>query len=126
MNFTPIDFNNWKRREVFFYFSKMAPTGYSLTVDIDVKKLKDTLKQAKLKFFPAYLYLVTKCINKTIEFKIALNDGVLGYYDYLTPLYASFHEDDRTFSHENTQGSCLLLRRRRNCVNTCIISDKVV
>ena len=39
MNFTPIDFNNWKRREVFYYFSRMAPTGYSLTVDIDVKKV---------------------------------------------------------------------------------------
>ena len=111
---------------MFYYFSKMAPTGYSLTFNVDIKKLKDTLRQAKLKFFPAYLYLVTKCINKTIEFRIALNDGVLGYYDYLTPLYASFHEDDRTFSHENTQGSCLLLRRRMNCVKSCIISDKVV
>ena len=30
------------------------------------------------------------------------------------------------YSHENTQGSCLLLRRRRNCVKSCIISDKVV
>ena len=29
-------------------------------------------------------------------------------------------------SHENTQGSCLLLRRRMNCVKSCIISDKVV
>ena len=25
-------------------------------------------------------------------------DGVLGVYDTLTPLYATFHEDDRTFS----------------------------
>ena len=30
--------------------------------------------------------------------KVAEKDGVLGYFDTLTPLYASFHEDDHTFS----------------------------
>ena len=38
--FTPIDFNTWPRREMFYYFSKMAPTGYSLTVSMDVTKLR--------------------------------------------------------------------------------------
>lgn len=27
-----------------------------------------------------------------------MHDGQLGYYDSLTPLYASFHNDDKTFS----------------------------
>ena len=94
MNFTPIDFNSWKRREIFYYFSSIAPTGYSLTFEINVTKLEDK----KLKFFPAYLYVVTKSLNKQIEFKIAKENGVLDYYDTLTPLYATFHDDDKTFS----------------------------
>lgn len=96
--FTPIDLLNWKRGEIFYYFSKMAPTGYSLTVDVDITKLLGSLKKNRLKFFPAYLWLVTRNLNRQTEFKVALKDGQLGYYESLTPLYATFHDDDKTFS----------------------------
>lgn len=98
MFFTPIDLQRWPRAQMFCYFSKMAPTGYSITVQVDVTKLRATVKEAGSKFFPAYLWLVTKNLNRQIEFKVALKDGQPGYYDTLTPLYASFHEDDHTFS----------------------------
>lgn len=98
MTFTPIDLQSWPRGQMFYYFSKMAPTGYSMTVNIDVTALRRAVKKASLKFFPAYLWLVTKSLNDQTEFKVAEKDGVLGYYDTLTPLYASFHEDDHTFS----------------------------
>ena len=98
MTFTPINLQRWPRGQLFYYFSKMAPTGYSLTVNIDVTKLRRSLKDAGLKFFPAYLWLVTKSLNEHAEFKVAEKDGVLGFYDTLTPLYAHFHKDDHTFS----------------------------
>ncbi|MBQ3077527.1 MAG: chloramphenicol acetyltransferase CAT [Clostridia bacterium] len=98
MQFTPIDLANWPRAQMFYYFSRMAPTAYSLTVELDVTETKRATKEAGLKFFPAYLWLVTKNLNDQIEFKVAEQDGVLGFYDRLTPLYASFHEDDHTFS----------------------------
>lgn len=98
MEFTPIDLNQWARGQMFYYFSNMAPTGWSMTVKMDVTNLKSTVKEAGMKFFPAYLWLVTKNLNRQMEFKVAKQDGVLGYYDKLTPLYASFHEDDKTFS----------------------------
>lgn len=98
MIFTPIDLQKWPRGQIFYYFAKMAPTGYSITVNLDVTKLKRTLKEANIKFFPVYLWLTTKNLNNQTEFKIAEKDGVLGYFDHLTPLYAHFHEDDHTFS----------------------------
>ena len=98
MTFTPIDLKTWPRGRMFWYFSQMAPTGYSMTVDVDVSGLRPALKAKGFKFFPTYLWLVTKCLNEQTEFKVALKDGVLGYYDTLTPLYASFHDDDKTFS----------------------------
>lgn len=96
--FTPIDLTCWNRGQTFWYFSKMAPTGYSLTVDLDITHMKAVLKENGFKFFPAYLWLVTRLLNKQQEFKIAEVDGQIGYYDTLTPLYATFHEDDKTFS----------------------------
>ena len=98
MNFTPIDLQTWPRGQIFYYFSQMAPAGYSMTVQVDVTALRKTLKEAGRKFFPAYLWLVTKNLNRQTEFKVAEKDGVLGFYDSLTPLYASFHENDHTFS----------------------------
>lgn len=98
MKFTPVDFSCWPRREQFYYFSKIAPTGYSLTVNIDVTDLRKTLKDAGLKFFPAYLWLVTKNLSAQTEFRTAEKDGEIGFFDTLTPLYADFHEDDKTFS----------------------------
>lgn len=96
--FTAINLQTWKRGQMFYYFSKMAPTGYSLTVKLDITHMKAVLDEAKLKFFPAYLWLVTKTLNRQQEFRMAEKDGQIGYYDHLTPLYASFHEDDKTFS----------------------------
>ncbi len=96
--FTLLDLNTWKRREIFYYFSKMAPTGYSISVEVDVTALHQTLKQAKKKFFPAYLWLVTKCLAEQQEFMVAEVGGVLGAFDHLTPLYAAFHEDYKIFS----------------------------
>ena len=43
MTFTPFDPQRWPRREVFHYFSALAPTGYSLTVRLDVTALRRTL-----------------------------------------------------------------------------------
>ena len=96
--FNPIDLRTWSRGEVFWYFSQMAPTGYSMTVKLDITHMKACLDGAKMKFFPAYLWLVTKVLNEQMEFRIAQKDGQVGYYDYLTPLYAHFHEEEKTFS----------------------------
>ncbi|WP_132247826.1 CatA-like O-acetyltransferase [Marinisporobacter balticus] len=98
INFHPIDLQTWPRGQMFYYFSKMAPTGYSLTVELDITIMKAALKERKIKFFPAYLWLATKMLNRQIEFKVAVKDEVLGYWDTLTPLYAAFHEDDKTIS----------------------------
>ena len=96
--FHPIDTQNWPRREIFYYFSQMEPTGYSLTVDLDITELLHTTKKHNLKFFPVYLWLITRNLNRQIEFKCAVKDGMLGYFDTLTPLYATWHEDTHTFS----------------------------
>ena len=96
--FTPLDLRTWKRGQMFYYFAKMAPTGYSLTVDVDITWMRAVCKEAGIKFFPAYVWLVTECLNRQTEFRVAEKDGQIGYYDFLTPLYASFHEGDKTFS----------------------------
>lgn len=98
-----IDYNNWERRQYFYYFTKMLPTGYSISVDIDITNTYNIVKSTGRKFFPTYLYLASKLIAKQQEFRIAKSDEQLGYYDVLHPSYACFHEDDKTISSMWTQ-----------------------
>lgn len=96
--FHVIDPKNWPRAEIYYYFSQMAPTGYSLTVDCDITNVLRVTKEKRIKFFPAYLWLVTRNLDRQPEFKCAVKDGKLGYFDTLTPLYAAWHDDTKTFS----------------------------
>ena len=96
--FHPIDTTTWPRAEIFYYYTQMAPTTYTVTVQMDVSILCSTLKDMGYRFFPAYLYLVTKAINMQQELRIGVHDGALGYWDTLTPAYPQFHDDDKTTS----------------------------
>lgn len=98
LNFYPIDLQTWPRAQAFHFYTQMAPTTYTVNVMIDITILRETLKQQKLKFFPAYLYLVTRAIGKQKELRIAVQDGVMGYWENLNPVYPQFHEDDKTTS----------------------------
>lgn len=96
--FKPIDMKTWPMAQTFYYYTQIAPTSYTIEVSIDVTILRKTLKQKGYKFFPAYLFLVTRAIEKQKELRVAVQDGVLGYWETLTPLYPQFHEDDKTTS----------------------------
>lgn len=97
-NFTPIDLQTWPRAQVFYYYTHMAPTTYTVNVSMDVSVLRKALKEKGLKFFPAYLYLVTKAISKQPDLRVSKQEEVLGRWDVLTPAYPQFHDDDKTTS----------------------------
>ena len=98
LKFHAIDTNTWPMAQSFYYYTQMAPTTYTVTVMMDITRLRIALKEKGYKFFPAYLYLVTKAIEQQQELRMAVRDGVLGYWESLTPAYPQFHEDDKTTS----------------------------
>lgn len=96
--FMPIDMSTWPMSQAFHYYTQMAPTSYTVNVMMDVTILRKTLKAQGYKFFPAYLYLVTRAISKQKELRVAVKDGVLGHWENLTPAYPMLHDDDKTTS----------------------------
>lgn len=83
----PIDRASWPRCQPFWYYTEAAPTTYSLTVALDVTETRRALQAAGQKFFPAYLWLVTRAIGHQPALRTAERDGVLGYWDMLVPAY---------------------------------------
>lgn len=96
--FTPIDLQTWQRRDYFYYFTKMMPTGFTVNVDVDITATYDAAKLAGYHFNAVYLFLITRLISEQPEFMIAQRGEQLGYYNHLTPSYSVFHEDDHTIS----------------------------
>ncbi len=96
--FHPVDLQTWPMAQAFHYYTQMAPTTYTVNVSVDVTVARKTLKREGYKFFPAYIYLVTRAASLQRELCMAVRDGVLGYWDHLTPAYPQFHEDDKTTS----------------------------
>jgi chloramphenicol O-acetyltransferase type A len=96
--FTAIDMNTWPMAQTFYYYTEIAPTSYTVNVMMDVTTMRNELKTRKCKFFPAYIYLVTRNISRHPEFRVAVKDGVLGHWEYLTPTYPQLHQDNKTTS----------------------------
>ena len=99
IDFRAIDMKTWPGRYTYKYFTEtVSPLIYSINVTLDVTQLRTSLKKQKLKFFPAYLYLITKVLMKQKEFLMAKQDDLLGYWNFRTPLYPVLHEDDKTIT----------------------------
>lgn len=96
--FHPIDMQTWPMAQSFYYYTKMAPTTYTINVSIDVTATRKILKDEGYHFFPAYLYLVTRALAEQREMCVAQQGDVLGYWEHLTPLYPVFHADTKTTS----------------------------
>ncbi|MCH5584093.1 type A chloramphenicol O-acetyltransferase [Shimazuella sp. AN120528] len=97
MKFHVIDRENWERKPYFEHYLTQKCT-FSLTANIDITILLEQLCQRKLKFYPAYLYMISKTVNAHIEFRTCFNGEILGYWDEMLPCYTIFHQDDKTFS----------------------------
>lgn len=93
-----IEFSTWKRREYFYYFTKMNPTAYSVTVQIEVTKLYSFIKKQDWLFFPSYLFIVTRLLTEYPEFKVGKVEDKLVEYEVLHPSYSLFHEEDQSIS----------------------------
>ena len=93
-----IDLTKWERGNLFTLFIKDLKCVISLTVDIDVTGLYNWCKSKELKFFPSFMYIVSKVINQREEFRFGYDDnGSLILWDEVYPFYADFHQENESF-----------------------------
>ena len=70
-------YENWERREIFDFFSRISQPFYSVTFRLDVTRLYEFCRARGLSFYYALVYLSTRAVNGTEAFSYALRDGEL-------------------------------------------------
>lgn len=99
MKFNKIDMDKWERKEHFQNYNYKNKCSYSITSNIDITKLIFNIKKRNLKFYPTFIYIVSRAVNSMKEFKMGLDESEnIGFYDEVSPSYTIFHDDDKTFS----------------------------
>lgn len=102
MNFNIINKDHWGRKEYFDHYFSEIPCTYSMTVKLDITKIKNSDR----KLYPTMLYFITKVVNRHSEFRTTFDvDGNLGIFDKMLPCYTVFNKETETFTNIWTEYS---------------------
>ena len=99
MKYEIIDLENWPRGGLFKYYIDELRVVMSLTVDIDVTRLVEFVRQRCLKFYPAMIWVTSTAVNRRAELRMGWDSGGNpGIWDVVSPYYAQFHREDSRFA----------------------------
>ncbi len=104
MKFNKVNIENWNRKESYNHYFNDVPCTYSMTVELDISVFLTKTRDLKIKFFPSFLYVISKVVNNHKEFRMNIDeDNNIGYYDFSNPYYTVFHEETESITNVWTE-----------------------
>ena len=98
--FQQINLAEWPRRPYFEHYFNAVRCTYSITADIDISTMLPQCAKAGVKFQPAMVHCISSAVNRLPEMRTCFDgNNRLGTWDFMSPCYAVFHNDDKTFSN---------------------------
>lgn len=88
----------WQRYDLFWYYINNLRCVMSMTCDIDITDFLSYIKEREYRFYPCFIWAVTKIVNNHSEFKLGWDENnQIGEYDIIHPYFAHFYKDDENF-----------------------------
>lgn len=91
-----IDINNWKRKEHYEFFSKMASPYFGIVTEVDCTKAYEIAKRNQYSFFAYYLHKSMNAIHSVEELRLRIEDGRVVLFDKINA-GATIARKDGTF-----------------------------
>ena len=96
--YTAVDLSRWPRKEHFDVFQSFAESTFNQTVQLDITALLKHIKEVGWKFYPTFIFLLAKVVNRHAEFRMAMKNDELVVWNEVHPNYTIFHNETETFS----------------------------
>lgn len=97
MNRVKIDRESWERREIFDFFSGSSDPFYMVTFKQDVTNLYRYVKEKKISFYYALVYLCTEALNSVEAFSYMVEAGQVYKLDKRIPSFTDLKKGKETF-----------------------------
>ena len=78
-----IDMETWPRREHYEYYKNLVKTSYNLTAYVDISKLLFRCNETKQRFYPTFVYAITKAVNEINKKRAKDGEKLCEAYVYL-------------------------------------------
>lgn len=82
-----IEFDSWKRKEHYSFFSRMDYPHFNICFDLDITKAYRRIKDGKFPFYYTMIYLAVKSTNDVEEFRYRSRSGKIILHDKLNPAF---------------------------------------
>jgi chloramphenicol O-acetyltransferase type A len=92
-----IDLSIWRRKAHYDFFSRMDYPQFNICFNIDITDMLSFVKEQKISFYYAMIYLSTKSANQIEEFRYRGRDGTVILHDTLNPAFSDMDKDDDLF-----------------------------
>lgn len=87
--------SNWKRYNLFWHYINNLRNVISMSCDIDITGFLNYVKENEYRFYPCFMWAVSKVINCHEEFKLGWDDkNRVGVWDVIHPYFAHFYKED--------------------------------
>ena len=87
----------WARRESYEMFSRMEYPFYSVTIPVDVTKVKEVSKKRGVSFYLLMVWTCTKAVNSVFEFRLRIRGSEICIIDRTDPSFTYLPEGEETF-----------------------------
>ena len=124
-----IDKAIWERREIYEMFSKIDYPFYSVTIPIDVTKVKSISKSKGISFYFLMIWLCTKAINSVSEFRLRIRGEQLMLLPQTNPSFTYMPRNSERFQivtmpWEEDYDTFCMKAQRKSTEQTSFIDDE--
>ncbi len=98
-----IDVTTWKRALHCQIFRNSIEPSYCVTFELDITDFLAKVREMKLSFTMALIFVVSKCANEIEEFRYRFVDGQIVLYDKIDTAFTYMDKDTELFKVVNVE-----------------------
>jgi chloramphenicol O-acetyltransferase type A len=92
-----IDLNSWDRAEHYEFFRRMDYPQYNICMNIDITHFLGSVKEKKLPFYYAMIYLSMNVLNEFEEFRYRIHGDQVVLHEKIHPSFTEISAGDKYF-----------------------------